>query len=341
MSYVGEIKPGYALCNPLSTDTPAQPFNIMTLGSSHLGFDATGTWLEQIIPLTTSVSQFSSLWEANIVNSGAGGFGVLGGARTSDGITATANVFGVGGFAICDAPSTGPFSKLGWAGYFETRRMAGASYAITVESDILNFGATVPIDPYDIVPDGLSANLWLASGRSDATGAGGTTASAAIGIINNGQTFDKGIVFHATALQGNDGVTGIAGAICMPKGDAIVWYEPDTETPIAQIRSDTPDAATAGTGIVFADDQLRIDSFDSSMTYLRIDGAANAVNYIITQPGAVGVSAAILTNAGDLVLAPVGNVRFGVHGAIGAETVTGYITIKDFAGTLRKIAVVS
>lgn len=36
-----------------------------------------------------------------------------------------------------------------------------------------------------------------------------------------------------------------------------------------------------------------------------------------------------------------GNVRFGTHSAIGVELVTGYITIKDAGGTLRKLAVVS
>lgn len=36
-----------------------------------------------------------------------------------------------------------------------------------------------------------------------------------------------------------------------------------------------------------------------------------------------------------------GILNFGTHSAIGAETVTGYITIKDIGGTSRKIAVVS
>jgi hypothetical protein len=36
-----------------------------------------------------------------------------------------------------------------------------------------------------------------------------------------------------------------------------------------------------------------------------------------------------------------GNVRFGTHSAIAAETVTGYITIKDSAGNTRKLAVLS
>jgi hypothetical protein len=45
----------------------------------------------------------------------------------------------------------------------------------------------------------------------------------------------------------------------------------------------------------------------------------------------------------DLQLSPAGTgvLRFGTRTAIGAETVTGYITIKDAGGTLRKLAVVS
>ncbi len=45
----------------------------------------------------------------------------------------------------------------------------------------------------------------------------------------------------------------------------------------------------------------------------------------------------------DVVLAPAGTglVQFGTHSAVGAETVTGYITIKDSGGTERKLAVIS
>lgn len=45
----------------------------------------------------------------------------------------------------------------------------------------------------------------------------------------------------------------------------------------------------------------------------------------------------------DMRLLPKGTgvLRFGVRSAIGAETVTGYIEIKDSSGTTRKLAVVS
>lgn len=45
----------------------------------------------------------------------------------------------------------------------------------------------------------------------------------------------------------------------------------------------------------------------------------------------------------DIRLTPAGtgNVQFGTHTALGSETVTGFITIKDAAGNSRKVAVVS
>ena len=44
----------------------------------------------------------------------------------------------------------------------------------------------------------------------------------------------------------------------------------------------------------------------------------------------------------DLFLDAVSaNVKLGTHSAIGAETLSGFITIKDSGGTLRKLAVVS
>lgn len=54
--------------------------------------------------------------------------------------------------------------------------------------------------------------------------------------------------------------------------------------------------------------------------------------------GAAGTDANI-----DLQLNPKGSgrVRFGTHAAVGSETVTGYIEIKDSAGNTRKLAVIS
>ena len=63
-------------------------------------------------------------------------------------------------------------------------------------------------------------------------------------------------------------------------------------------------------------------------------------NYLTIQNG---TSPIIGTSAGDLLLSPGGGavVSFGSHSALAAETVTGYITIKDAAGNSRKLAVIS
>lgn len=74
---------------------------------------------------------------------------------------------------------------------------------------------------------------------------------------------------------------------------------------------------------------------------------ASAVNYM-EAVGAIAGSASIFRAAGsdtniDMALTPkgTGTLKFGTHSALVAETVTGYITIKDSGGTTRKIAVVS
>ena len=45
--------------------------------------------------------------------------------------------------------------------------------------------------------------------------------------------------------------------------------------------------------------------------------------------------------AGDIFLEPTGLVKFGTYAAIVAETLQGYVTIKDEAGNSRKVAVVA
>jgi hypothetical protein len=51
----------------------------------------------------------------------------------------------------------------------------------------------------------------------------------------------------------------------------------------------------------------------------------------------------VSNGTGNVVLEPAGtgNVQYGTHSAVGSETITGYIEIKDASGTLRKLAVLS
>jgi hypothetical protein len=80
----------------------------------------------------------------------------------------------------------------------------------------------------------------------------------------------------------------------------------------------------------------------------RAQFIASGVNNIAVQPGPTG-SPAVLRSRGDdenvdIHLLPKGTtgvVRFGTHLAVTTETVTGYITVKDTDGNVRKLAVVS
>lgn len=77
--------------------------------------------------------------------------------------------------------------------------------------------------------------------------------------------------------------------------------------------------------------------------YNTYTDASNYERLSITGSAITVESAGTGTANIDLSLVPAGtgNVKFGTHAAIGAETVTGYITIKDSGGVARKLAVVS
>jgi hypothetical protein len=73
---------------------------------------------------------------------------------------------------------------------------------------------------------------------------------------------------------------------------------------------------------------------------------ASAVNYLLTTGGATGNSVKLFavgsdTNI-DLALTPKGTgvVQYGTRTANADAAITGYITIKDSGGTLRKLAII-
>lgn len=88
-------------------------------------------------------------------------------------------------------------------------------------------------------------------------------------------------------------------------------------------------------------------STNGGTVQFEVGHTANAANRL-NATGAGAGSGPALSAVGsdtdiDLKLLPknAGAVRFGAHATLGAETLTGYITIKDAAGTVRKLAVVS
>lgn len=86
----------------------------------------------------------------------------------------------------------------------------------------------------------------------------------------------------------------------------------------------------------------------SNVTFNNITCGGTLSAPTISAPGSSAITVTTVTagnisliSAGDIVFTPTGNVKFGTHSALGAEALSGYITIKDAGGTSRKIAVIS
>lgn len=89
---------------------------------------------------------------------------------------------------------------------------------------------------------------------------------------------------------------------------------------------------------VFAKDDAIIASFSNDLNIVNSLDFAGGTTGNNIKFSAVGSDTDI-----DIAIRPQGDgkVQFGSHSNIGAETVTGFITIKDSSGTERKLAVVS
>lgn len=263
----------------------------------HLG--NTG-WLELISGFTESVSQTSSLAQPGKQ------YGLIGAARTSDlGAGGTNNSFGVGGFGICN--DTGASGRACWPFYGEEWRFAGttAQYTQGVEFDIITLDTLVDINPYTMVPNGLTSSLWLSAGKPGVSSE--TVASSFLGIVNNTSSASKGIVFQSTALNGNNGTTGTAPALVLPKGDAIQWFTPESTGTIGPfIRSDTSTAAQ-GISLIFTNGGAVFTASDNSINF-EIDSLAPGANHVKVQAATGGNPPGITTSNGNLLISSQGGI---------------------------------
>src|SRR5262249_45021363 len=153
-------------------------------------------WLEVVRNVTTNNSQLAVL---NTV----GAIAVLGASRCSDGTAGSGGTIGLMGFANNDnAGSNGV-----WASYLEARTQSGVGASATtigLEIDTYNAVASFSgsLQPYSMFPGKATIALWLASGAGFTPP---TRSHVALGILDNGSTFDKGIVFKSTALERSGG----------------------------------------------------------------------------------------------------------------------------------------
>ena len=84
-----------------------------------------------------------------------------------------------------------------------------------------------------------------------------------------------------------------------------------------------------------------------STLQLSVANTNNAVNYVEIAGSVTGAASSITAQGSDtnvdlaLISKGTGVIKFGIYTTLGAETLAGYITIKDSGGTVRKLAVIA
>ncbi|HWU70781.1 MAG TPA: hypothetical protein VN017_05450 [Pseudoxanthomonas sp.] len=187
----------------------------------------------------------------------------------------------------------------------------------------------------------ISTSLTVASETMVATDQ--YDASCAFQIVGNPMKFKVGINFFSDAISGCDGVNGAGTAIAFALGHQCNWYNSSGQV-IGRIASYATTQANTGE-IQFNDNGIEFRSFNTGGAAIAyFQGVANGANWLTFNNGVAGSPALIGTNGSDsnidISIAPKGTgvVRFGAYTA-GTVAQAGYITIKDAAGTTRRLLV--
>jgi hypothetical protein len=196
---------------------------------------------------------------------------------------------------------------------------------------------------------GTTAPAGLLVFQSDINGANSWTNRLGIGYGANANglyTETGGGIFFAGLSAGNQNNVGVSGS-----GLSNLNFHCNGGITHAIINNTSQGLMTAGDygGFAWASSSNPTGTTD---TILKRGGAAATVqlgeNHATTATNQTIKAHNVTTGTGaDLCLkggtgsVANGVVSFGVRSAIGAETITGFITIKDEGGTVRKLAVVS
>jgi hypothetical protein len=223
-----------------------------------------------------------------------------------------------------------------------------------METDIFNKGAVVEVTPHRIAKAGMTNGLWIAAGgeytQQPTVQPEAGIASVAIAVVRNDSRptktacWDKGILFHSTAIRGVDGLESTGGngcAIGFANRHFMKWFRNTDDAVIAEIGSTSN--GVQPTRMTFTDNGLVIASITNSNVSLVVENPANATTGVQIAPNANEGSAPMILARGsaasiDLWLSPKGSghIRFGTVVPT-PVTNNGYITIRDAAGNLVKL----
>ena len=191
-------------------------------------------------------------------------------------------------------------------------------------------------------------------------GASTITNAATVAILGAPIAGTNATITNRYALWVDDGAARFDGAV-RPSFDGSVYWDLTVDssgyldiTPSSSgstsIRSVTSFAGLRFLGVVnqssdaSAGTYIQVNSSGGGDTFLsfNITGTSWACGIDNSDSDRFKISNSNVLGTNDYFFVETGGtVGFGTHSAIGAETVTGYITIKDSSGNSRKLAVVS
>lgn len=189
----------------------------------------------------------------------------------------------------------------------------------------------------------VTGTIYQTGGTDVAIADGGTNSSTALNngrvMISSGGAIVERSALTASALVVGDATNGVA-SFALGTANQIVGMNSGATANEYKTLSGTSNQITVthGANSITLSTPQDINT-SSSPTFSTLTASTSVVTPLISKTSAdIEVRT---TTSGDIYLNPAGSVKFGTHSAIGAETVTGYITILDSAGNSRKLAVVS
>lgn len=213
-------------------------------------------------------------------------------------------------------------------------RVKGVGIDTTIASFGTGSGGTGTYN-LSTTPGTISSRLVAISPMFDNT--------AAINIQANPNAYAVGLNFGSNSITGTDGINGgLAAAIQFGRFQGMFWFASST-VGTAQIYSDA-NASIGSPAIQLGQAAVNFLEQTSGGRNFQVALTTAAVNYVFAQGGTAGQPAVIGALGGDtnvdldLFCAGTGVLRFGTFTAT-TFSQTGFITIKDSAGTTRRLMV--
>lgn len=267
---------------PAPTPTPA-PVDFAHSYVGGIRADGLATnWVEVMRPHSATTAQSAAV-------STIGFIGQLAATRTSDN-ACTGGCQGsiaLAGIANNDNVATAQ-RQTSYAGYFEGTRRAGAGTTHGIEVNTANFGDTIAMSPVAIGAFGITPAVWLAAGAGYP---GATNSSAAIGIIDNGARFEKGIVFSSSALAPRRDAR--MEALSLASRQAISFYD-SAGNIVGNISSAGAGTGRDSVGVTFGGGKMVIEN-DRGAAILSAGQTSVTIAALLIVPSTPASSTAVCT----------------------------------------------